>query len=70
MAGTIEGGRKAALANLTKDPNFYKNIGTIGGKTKKNKPSGFAYLKVHDPKKLSLIGSKGGTTSRRGPAAK
>ena len=32
MVGTTEGGRKAALANQKRDPDFYKKIGSIGGK--------------------------------------
>lgn len=31
MAGTKAGGRKAAEANLKRDPDFYKKIGSKGG---------------------------------------
>lgn len=32
MPGTKEGGAKAKAANLAKDPNYYKKIGSLGGK--------------------------------------
>lgn len=32
MAGTREGGLKTAVKNLRKNPNFYKDIGSRGGK--------------------------------------
>ena len=32
MAGTKIGGKKAAAKNLAKNPNFYRDIGRIGGK--------------------------------------
>lgn len=31
MAGTVGGGKLAAKKNLAKNPNFYKEIGKIGG---------------------------------------
>lgn len=30
MSGTIIGGKKASLANLAKDPDFYRKIGKKG----------------------------------------
>lgn len=62
MAGTIEGGRKAAKTNLKNDPNFYAKIGAKGGK--KSRTGGF----YGDPEKARLAGAKGGKISRRGKA--
>jgi len=31
MAGTTIGGRKAAIRNVAKDPDFYRKIGAKGG---------------------------------------
>lgn len=59
MAGTIEGGRKAAAKNLAKDPDFYKKIGSKGGKN--GNTGGFA----GNPELARIAGSKGGKISRR-----
>lgn len=40
MAGTLEGGRKAAAKNLARDPLFYQKIGSKGGKN--GRTGGFA----------------------------
>lgn len=66
MAGTIEGGRKAAKTNLDKyGKSFYQEIGAKGGL--KSRGGGFAY--GEQGKRLAQIaGSKGGSKSRRGPA--
>lgn len=40
MGGSISGGRKAARTIKSRDPNFYKRIGAIGGK--RGKTGGFA----------------------------
>lgn len=32
MAGTVLGGKKAAATNLANDPEFYRKIGSVGGK--------------------------------------
>ena len=64
MAGTKEGGRKASEKNLAKDPDFYKKIGSIGGK--KGTTGGF-----YANRELARIaGAKGGSISRRGKASK
>lgn len=34
MTGTKEGGKKAALTNKQREPEFYKRIGSIGGKNR------------------------------------
>lgn len=73
MAGTKEGGAKAAATNKAKyGDNFYANIGSEGGKTK-SPSKGFgtdkrSWLdkKLGKPKLASVAGKKGGTISRRG----
>lgn len=59
MAGTKEGGRKAALKNLQRDPNFYAKIGKKGGE--RGHTGGFAA----NPELARLAGAKGGRISRR-----
>ncbi len=60
MAGTIEGGRKAAAKNMKNDPDFYKRIGSIGGKN--GHTGGF----TANPELAKIAGAKGGRISRRG----
>lgn len=62
MAGTREGGRKAAAKNLASDPDFYKNIGHKGGK--RQVPKGFAL----DRERASTAGRKGGLKKRKAEA--
>lgn len=66
------GGRKAAQKNLAKDPNFYKNIGRIGGKN--GHTGGFAVPILctcnvikgrHNI--VNCAGTKGGRISKRKP---
>lgn len=65
MGGTIAGGRKAAATNLAKDPDFYKRIGSIGGK--KGTTGGFYWMaKNGQLDKVRAAGVKGGRISRRG----
>lgn len=59
MAGTLAGGRKAAAANLAKDPDFYKKIGAKGGAA--GNTGGF-YV---NRKLASKVGRIGGRISRR-----
>ena len=59
MAGTKEGGLKAAAANLKREPGFYKRIGSIGGK--RGTTGGFAA----NPELARIAGAKGGRISRR-----
>lgn len=61
MAGTVEGGKKAAAKNLEKDPEFYKKIGRKGGQN--GRTGGFAANK----ELARRAGRKGGRISRRGP---
>lgn len=60
MSGTLAGGRKAAETNKRNNPNFYKEIGAIGGKKSRN--GGFAANR----ELARIAGAKGGKRSRRG----
>lgn len=70
MAGTIEGGKKAAAKNLAKDPDFYARIGRKGGEN--GRTGGFA-AKTECPcaairfphHKAQCAGKKGGAISRK-----
>lgn len=65
MAGTKEGGRKAAATNKAKyGKEFYARIGQIGGKN--GRTGGFAA----NPALARIAGAKGGRISKRGPAKK
>lgn len=72
MAGTKEGGRKAAATNKAKQgSDFYARIGRIGGK--RSSGGGFASDKVGrdgltGAERAKLAGAKGGRKSKRGPA--
>lgn len=59
MAGTKIGGQKAAAKNKAKNPNFYSDIGKIGGKN--GHTGGFAA----NPELARIAGRKGGQISRR-----
>lgn len=69
MAGTKEGGLKAAAKNLANDPDFYKKIGQKGG-SRSTPNSGFAsFHTCHRMKGEHLVGQcagkRGGRISRR-----
>lgn len=65
MAGTKEGGKKAAATNKARHgANFYANIGRIGGQ--KGHTGGFA----SNPELAKKCGAIGGKISRRGPSKK
>ena len=72
MAGTKEGGRKAAETNyLRHGPEFYRNIGRIGGRN--GNTGGFASDEIGKDgltgkERAIIAGAKGGRISRRGPA--
>lgn len=67
MSGTLVGGHKAAKTNKLRHGNdFFKRIGSMGGRAVTNKPKGFAA----DPERAREAGRKGGTISKRGPAKK
>ncbi|HRQ86538.1 MAG TPA: KGG domain-containing protein [Candidatus Saccharibacteria bacterium] len=59
MAGTREGGLKAKAKNLSKNPNFYAEIGRKGGQN--GRTGGFAA----NPELARIAGAKGGRISRR-----
>lgn len=72
MAGTVQGGKAAAITNKTKyGEDFYVRIGAKGGKASGS--GGFASPLLCDceykedlHKKAECAGAKGGTISRRG----
>jgi len=66
MSGTISGGKLAAQKNLENNPNFYKEIGSTGGKNGKGSKKGFAA----NPELARKAGSIGGSLSRRGRSKK
>ena len=59
MAGTKAGGLKARDTNIAGDPDFYKRIGSKGGKN--GHTGGFAA----NPELARIAGAKGGRISRR-----
>jgi len=59
MAGTKDGGKKAALKNVQRDPDFYSKIGRKGGQN--GRTGGFAA----NPELARIAGAKGGRISRR-----
>lgn len=62
MAGTKEGGKRAAQKNLARDPNFYARIGAMGGKN--GKTGGFAAGDA-GRERARVYGAIGGRISRR-----
>lgn len=68
MAGTPDGGKRAAAKNLAKDPDFYRNIGRIGGS--RGTTGGFASQVTGEDgltgaQRARVAGAKGGRISRR-----
>lgn len=62
MPGTKAGGRKARETNYVKHgDDFYRKIGSLGGRAETSKPKGFAA----NPKLAVKAGRKGGKKSRR-----
>lgn len=65
MAGTKEGGRKAAATNRARyGEDYYSNIGRVGGQN--GHEGGFAANR----ELAKIAGAKGGRISRRGKAKK
>lgn len=65
MAGTKEGGKKAAITNKMKyGDDFYAKMGAKGGRN--GHTGGFAA----NPQLAKIAGQKGGKISKRGPAKK
>lgn len=75
MAGTHQGGTKAAETLHQKDPNFYSNIGHKGAEARNEKYShedrseiskrAAETRKEHDPDAFKKMGQKGGSSSRK-----
>lgn len=68
MAGTKEGGKKAAAKNIANDPLFYKKNGAKGGRN--GNTGGFASCIVSKDgltgqERSRIAGAKGGRISRR-----
>jgi len=59
MSGTRAGGVKAAAKNLAKNPNFYKELGSKGGRL------GHTGSFAANHELARTAGTKGGRTSRR-----
>ena len=67
MSGSKEGGRKASITNKERHgEDFYKRIGSIGGKKADHHKGGFAA----NPELARIAGKKGGSKSRRGKSKK
>lgn len=62
MSGTKSGAAKARETLLARDPDFFKKVGSKGGKAPHKYPRGFAAL---TPEQRAEWGRKGGTLSRR-----
>lgn len=60
MSGSRAGGKKTAIKITKKDPDFYKKIGSIGGKN--GHTGGWAHMSTERHRALS---AKGGRISRR-----
>ena len=73
MAGNRTGGLKARDANLKRNPNFYREIGRLGGVA--SGTGGFASEAIGDDgltgrQRAKIAGKKGGLISRRGKSKK
>jgi len=56
---TKEGAKKATQTNLANDPDYYKRIGSKGGK------NSFGYTFAHGKVDPHIVGKLGGQKSRR-----
>lgn len=68
MSGNKVGGEKTREKLLSKDPDYYKKIGSIGGK--KSVGGGFASKEIGNDgltgyERARIVGKKGGKISRR-----
>lgn len=66
MAGNKTGGQKTKATNLKSNPNYYKEIGRLGGKAPYTGKKGFAA----NLELARIAGAIGGATSRRRKATK
>ena len=62
MADSGNGYKLAALKNLAKDPDYYKKLGSRGGKAPTTKPKGFAA----NLERARIAGAMSGKISRKG----
>jgi len=62
MPGTSQGAKLAAQKNLAKDPDYYKKLGSRGGKAPTTKPKGFAA----NLERARIAGRKAGEIGRKG----
>lgn len=64
MAGNKEGAAKAKARILSNNPNFYREVGSLGGKkiTEKTKNKGFASM---SPERRSELGRIGGSRGKQ-----
>jgi general stress protein YciG len=60
----FRGGHAAKEVLLARDPDWYRNIGRLGGAAKNKTPKGFAAM---PRERVQAAGRKGGSVSRRGP---
>jgi general stress protein YciG len=65
MAGNRAGGLKTREKNLARNPDYYREMGRMGGSVKGTQ-GGFASM---TPEQRSEAGRKGGTISRRGKSS-
>jgi general stress protein YciG len=65
MSGTPQGGARTKKIVTERNPNYYAEIGSKGGK--KSKTGGFWYKKhvLGDTDSIARAGAKGGSISRR-----
>jgi general stress protein YciG len=61
MAGNHKNNLKTRNKHITTNPNFYREIGALGGKAKTDKLKGFAANR----ELASRVGKIGGTNSKR-----
>lgn len=64
MSGTVAGGRKARDTNKANNPNFYREIGKLGGTV--GRTGGF----WADRELARRAGAIGGKISKRGPSTR
>ena len=69
MTEVLSGGKKAAIANLKRNPNHYREIGKIGGS--RGTTGGFNSIKIGADgltgrQRAIIAGRKGGLKSKRG----
>ena len=58
----LTGGKLTAQKNLAKDPDYYRKLGSLGGKAPTTKPKGFAA----DIERARIAGRKSGEISKKG----